>query len=104
MNRLTPAEAASSTATSPLPRVRQMARKVPEVTIVFWIIKLLTTALGESSADSLFHVFAPKEVIAVAIGSAGFLAALILQLSVRRYIAWIYWLTVAMIAVFGTIG
>jgi uncharacterized membrane-anchored protein len=81
-----------------------MVRKVPEVTIIFWIIKLLTTALGESSADYLFHVFAPKPVIAIAIGSAGFLVALILQLSVRRYIAWIYWLTVAMVAIFGTMA
>ena len=99
-----PASQASSGATSSLSRTREMLRKVPEITIIFWIIKLLTTALGESSADYLFHVFAPKPVIAIAIGSSGFLVALILQLLVRRYIAWIYWLTVAMVAVFGTMA
>jgi uncharacterized membrane-anchored protein len=74
------------------------------VTVFFWIIKLLTTALGESSADFLFQVFAHNPLIALAIGTIGLIIALTLQLTVRRYIAWIYWFAVAMIAVFGTMA
>ncbi|MEO7019092.1 MAG: hypothetical protein ABI234_02960 [Ktedonobacteraceae bacterium] len=77
-------------------------RKVPEVTIYFWIIKLLTTAMGETTSDYLVHQLDPK--IAVALGGIGLFAALTLQLSVRRYVAWIYWLAVVMVAIFGTMA
>jgi uncharacterized membrane-anchored protein len=81
---------------------KQTMRKVPEVIIIFWIIKLLTTAMGESTSD--FFVYAINPYLAV-IGSGVILAiALILQLSVKRYIAWIYWFAVVMVAVFGTMA
>lgn len=95
---------ASGVTPQSLPRTRRFLKKVPEVTVLFWIIKLLTTGLGESSADFLFHVFARKPVIAIAIGAIGLLAALLLQLMARRCIAWIYWFAVAMIAIFGTMA
>src|SRR5437660_7836807 len=77
-------------------------RKVPEVTIYFWIIKLLSTAMGESTSDYLvFHI---NPYIAVAVGSIGLIASLVLQLLVRRYIAWVYWLAVVMVAIFGTMA
>ncbi len=79
---------------------RQALVKVPEVTLYFWIIKLLTTALGESTSDYLVHKIDP--VIAVLIGAACFAVAITLQLMVRRYIAWVYWLAVVMVALFGT--
>ena len=77
-------------------------RKVPEMTAYFWIIKLLTTAMGETTSDYLAHQLNP--IIAVALGGIGFAIALVLQFSVRRYIAWIYWLTVVMVAIFGTMA
>jgi uncharacterized membrane-anchored protein len=77
-------------------------RKVPEMTAYFWIIKLLTTAMGETTSDYLAHQLDPK--IAVVLGGIGFALALVLQFSVRRYIAWIYWLTVVMVAIFGTMA
>lgn len=95
---------ASGKMTQSLPRACQALKKVPEVTVFFWIMKLLTTALGESSADYLFHVFSFKPLIAVGIGAIGILVAMILQLRARRYVAWIYWFAVAMIAVFGTMA
>jgi len=52
-------------------------RKVPEVTIYFWIIKLLTTAMGESTSDYLVYHINPY--IAVALGSIGLIASLVLQ-------------------------
>src|SRR5947209_18680672 len=77
-------------------------RRVPKVTALFWIIKVLTTALGESASDYLVHVVNP--MIAVGFGAVGFGVALIWQLSVQRYIPWIYWFVVAMVAVFGTMA
>ncbi|MGA2112908.1 MAG: hypothetical protein ABSG98_12305 [Anaerolineales bacterium] len=77
-------------------------RKVPEITAYFWIIKLLSTVMGESTSDYLVRQINP--VIAVALGTIGLAAALLLQLSVRRYVAWIYWLAVVMVAIFGTMA
>lgn len=80
----------------------QALRKVPEVTLYFWIVKLLTTAMGEATSDYLvFHI---DPYIAVALGGLGLLASLILQLLVRRYIPSIYWLAVVMVAVVGTMA
>ncbi|MDE3231627.1 MAG: hypothetical protein KGO05_17235 [Chloroflexota bacterium] len=78
------------------------ARKVPAVLAVFWVIKLFSTALGESTSDYLvFHV---NPYLAVAVGAVGLIVALAIQFSVRRYIAWVYWLAVVMVAVFGTMA
>lgn len=88
--------------TAPSVLFRQMLRKVPEVTIFFWIVKLLTTAMGETTSDFLVQHIDP--VIAVAIGGIGFVVAIILQFAVRRYVPWIYWLAAAMVAVFGTMA
>jgi len=80
----------------------QVMRKVPEVTIIFWIVKLLTTAMGESTSDYLvFHV---NPYLAVALAGVGLIASLALQLWVRRYVPWIYWLAVVMVAIFGTMA
>lgn len=85
-------------------RLRQAAalRKVPEVTAAFWAAKLLTTALGESASDALVTTVDPY----LAVGGAFvlFAAALALQLRVRRYVPWVYWAAVAMVAVFGTMA
>jgi uncharacterized membrane-anchored protein len=81
---------------------RPGALRVPEITVWFWGIKALSTAMGESASDYLVHVMAP--VLAVFLGFLGFCAALWLQLSMRRYVAWAYWLAVAMVGVFGTMA
>jgi uncharacterized membrane-anchored protein len=78
------------------------ALRVPEITAYFWIIKALSTAMGESTSDYLVHAIAP--VVAVAIGFAGFLGALVLQLRQRRYVATAYWFAVVMVGVFGTMA
>ncbi|HLJ82319.1 MAG TPA: hypothetical protein VKT52_12580 [Ktedonobacterales bacterium] len=93
---------ALGTGAPPARRALQVALKVPEITIFFWIIKLLTTAMGESTSDFLVYTINPY--VAVILGFIGFVIALALQLSVRRYIAWIYWLAVLMVAVFGTMA
>jgi uncharacterized membrane-anchored protein len=77
-------------------------KKVPEITAYFWIIKILTTAMGESTSDYLVSHMDP--VIAVMLGALGLIVALALQFSVRRYVAWVYWLCVVMVAIFGTMA
>ena len=74
--------------------------RVPEITILFWVIKGLSTAMGESTSDYLVHVLPP--VLAVALGFVGFAVAMIIQFSLRRYRAWAYWFAVVMVGVFGT--
>lgn len=77
-----------------------LRNKVPEVTALFWIAKLLTTAMGETASDYLVKTFDPY--LAVGATFVVFAAALALQFAVRRYIPWVYWLAVLMVAVFGT--
>ena len=81
---------------------RVVASKVPEVTALFWIIKVLTTGMGETASDYLTHRFDP--VIAAGVAAIVLLLALVLQFSTRRYVTWIYWLAVAMVSVFGTMA
>ena len=78
------------------------ASKVPEVTAIFWIIKVLTTGMGETTSDFLAHALNPA--IAVLLGGVLFAAALFLQFLARRYVPWVYWTAVAMVAVFGTMA
>ena len=76
--------------------------KVPEITAFFWIVKALTTAMGESTSDFLVHSMIPE--VAVLLGFAAFLVALYWQFSTDRYVARVYWFAVAMVGVFGTMA
>jgi len=82
---------------------RRLLNKVPEVTIFFWIIKILCTTVGESAADFLnYNLNWGLTLTSVATG--GLLAiVLTIQMSLRRYVAGVYWLTVALVSVFGTL-
>jgi uncharacterized membrane-anchored protein len=84
----------------PLEPARYAASKVPLITVYFWIIKLLTTAMGEATSDYMVRTINP--VIAVLFGFTAFVIAMVLQFRAKRYVAWTYWLAVAMVAVFGT--
>ncbi|MFI5271967.1 MAG: hypothetical protein ACHQ4H_02910, partial [Ktedonobacterales bacterium] len=93
----------------PSHRALYLARKVPEITVYFWIAKLLSTALGESTSDYLVFHFPglptrQGEYAAVILGGVGLVIALTLQFLVRRYIAWVYWFAVVMVAIFGTMA
>ena len=79
------------------------ALKVPaRIAAIFWAIKLLTTAFGESTSDHLVHNVNPY--LAVVGGFVLFVIAMMIQLRVDRYIPGVYWLAVAMVAVFGTMA
>jgi len=77
--------------------------RVPEVTISFWIIKLLAVTMGETAADFL-AVNLGFGLTTTSLIMAGFLAfALAIQFAQKRYAPWSYWLAVVMISVVGTL-
>lgn len=75
------------------------AAKVPEITATFWAIKLLTTGIGETASDFLGQIFVP---MAAVVGIGGFWLAMRRQLRAEAYDRVTYWVTVLMVAVFGT--
>jgi uncharacterized membrane-anchored protein len=79
-----------------------MATKVPAATTGFWIAKLLTTGFGETTSDFFVRTIAPE--LAVGVTGLVLLGALVLQLRAQRCIPALYWFTVVMVAVFGTMA
>jgi uncharacterized membrane-anchored protein len=80
-----------------------MLNKVPEVTLYFWIIKILCTTVGESFADYInetLHVGLTNTTI---IFSVALVAALVAQFRLDRYVPGVYWLSVVLISVVGTL-
>jgi uncharacterized membrane-anchored protein len=78
-----------------------VAVKVPQITVMFWLVKVLTTGTGEAASD---YLAAHNLVIAAGLGLIGLAVGLALQLRMRRYVPWAYWLAVSMVAVFGTMA
>jgi uncharacterized membrane-anchored protein len=77
------------------------ASKVPAViTGVFWAAKLCSTAFGEATSDWLVHDLG--DIAAVLLGAVAFGIVLAAQMSARRYLPWLYWSCVSMVAIFGT--
>jgi uncharacterized membrane-anchored protein len=81
---------------------RSMLNKVPEVTLAFWVIKIMSTTVGETGADYLAVHVGLGTAITGAITVSLLLAALLVQLRMRRYVPWIYWLTVVLVSIVGT--
>ncbi len=82
---------------------RQMLNKVPEITIYFWVIKVLCTTVGETAADLL------NENLGLGLTNTTYLMAALLmvtlsfQFRARKYVPGIYWLAVVLISVVGTL-
>jgi uncharacterized membrane-anchored protein len=81
---------------------REMLNKVPEVTLYFWIIKVLCTTVGETAADYLATNVGLGLTTTTYITAALLLATLVAQFRVRRYIPPLYWLGIVLISVVGT--
>jgi uncharacterized membrane-anchored protein len=79
-----------------------MQNKVPEITLIFWFIKIMSTTVGETGADYLAVHVGLGTAVTGAIMVALLLIALLIQLNKRKYVPWIYWLTVVLISVVGT--
>ncbi len=82
-------------------RLQPLAAKVPEIALMFWVLKLLTTGMGEAMSDFMGSVNVP---LAGATGLFGLWFALKMQMRTREYRAGIYWFAVMMVAIFGTMA
>jgi uncharacterized membrane-anchored protein len=94
----------SATAERPLGafRGREMLNKVPEVTLYFWIIKVLCTTVGETASDYLNTNLNLGLTNTTYITGAVLIATLVFQFRARKYVPAIYWLAVVLISVVGT--
>src|SRR5947209_2617156 len=89
----------------------QVLSKVPEVTLTFWIIKIAATTLGETGGDSVTMSWLHADVnahnggylIGAGIFLVLFLAAVIAQISEKKYNPWIYWLAIVASTTVGTV-
>jgi uncharacterized membrane-anchored protein len=81
---------------------RQMLNKVPEVTLYFWIIKILCTTVGETASDYLATNLNLGLTNTTFITGSLLIATLIFQFRARKYIPGVYWLGIVLISVVGT--
>ena len=84
-------------------KIKQMLNKVPEVTIYFWIIKILCTTVGETAADYLSEVLHFGLTGTSLVMSALLVVVIYFQFKARKYIPSIYWLAVVLISIVGTL-
>jgi uncharacterized membrane-anchored protein len=79
-----------------------MLNKVPGITLAFWIIKIMSTIVGETGADYLAKNIGLGTAMTDGIMAGLLIAVLVVQLLKRRYVPWVYWLTVVLVSVVGT--
>jgi len=82
---------------------RKMLNKVPEVTLFFWVIKIMCTTVGETAADYMNDNLGFGLVNTTYVAGALLAVLLLVQFSLRRYVPPAYWAVVVVISVFGTL-
>src|SRR6476661_9528116 len=82
---------------------RQMLSKVPEITLWFWVIKVLCTTVGESFADYVNETLGFGLVPTTLLFGAAMAVVMVVQFRVRKYVPAVYWLAVVLISVVGTL-
>ncbi len=80
-----------------------MLNKVPEVTIFFWIIKILCTTVGETAADNLNDTLGFGLTNTTLVMGTLLLVGLFFQFRLKRYVPGVYWLAVVLISIVGTL-
>jgi len=83
--------------------VRHALSKVPEVTLIFWIIKILCTTVGETAADLLQDKLGWSLVLTTEVMGTFLAVMLIVQFTARRYIPTVYWVCVVLLSIVGTL-
>lgn len=83
--------------------VTQPQNRVPQVTVDFWLVKVLAVTVGETAADFINMNLGLGLSATSVIMSGLLLAALVLQFAQQKYIPWIYWLAVVLVSVVGTL-
>ena len=76
--------------------------KVPEVTLLFWIIKIAATTLGETGGDAVSMSMDLGYLVGTAIFAAIFIAAVLAQVSAKTFLPLLYWLTIIATTTVGT--
>src|SRR3954453_12551454 len=94
---------ATTTTTANRSMARQMLNKVPEVTLFFWVIKIMCTTIGETAADYLNENLGFGLSKTTYVAGALLLVLLAVQFRYRRYVPPAYWAVVVVISVFGTL-
>jgi uncharacterized membrane-anchored protein len=84
------------------PDIRRMLNKVPEVTVYFWVIKVLCTTVGETASDYLSDNVGLGLTKTTFITTGLLLVTLVAQFRLRHYIAGVYWTGIVLISVVGT--
>jgi uncharacterized membrane-anchored protein len=82
--------------------LQEVLSKVPEVTLIFWIIKVLATTLGETGGDAVSMSMNLGYLVGTAIFAALFIVAVIAQISAKRFHPIIYWTTIIATTTVGT--
>ncbi len=82
--------------------IGKLFNKVPAVTALFWLIKVMSTTVGETGADYLAVHVGLGTAVTGGIMVTLLAVALLMQFRSRRYVPWIYWLTVVLVSVVGT--
>jgi len=82
--------------------VKETLSKVPEVTLIFWIIKIAATTLGEIGGDAVTMSMNLGYLIGTAIFAAIFLAAVFVQIRARKFHPFVYWTTIVATTTVGT--
>jgi len=80
-----------------------MLSKVPEVTLYFWVIKIMATTVGETAADLLNTKLNLGLSATTLFMTVLLVFGLVVQFKTRRYVPWIYWVSVVLISVCGTL-
>jgi uncharacterized membrane-anchored protein len=82
---------------------REMFNKVPEVTMLFWVVKIMATTVGETGADFLIYNLNFGLAATSYLMSSVLALVLFLQIRSREYKPWMYWITVVFISIVGTL-
>jgi uncharacterized membrane-anchored protein len=86
-----------------LNRAAATLSKVPELTVYFWIIKVLATTIGETAADYLNTTFKLGLTGTSLVMGTLLVVALVAQFRARRYVPVIYWISIVLVSVVGTL-
>jgi len=81
----------------------QMLNKVPEITLYFWLIKIMCTTVGETAADFLNVDLQFGLVATSAVTSVLLAVFMVMQLRSKKYVPWLYWVVVVLISTVGTL-
>ncbi|ASK79261.1 hypothetical protein CF386_09325 [Paraphotobacterium marinum] len=73
--------------------------KVAQVTVIFWLLKIISTTIGESSSDFMYSI---SPVLSIGAIFLLLITSLFIQITHKRFVSWMYWSVIILVAIFGT--